>query len=350
MASRSRPSSPRAGRCARCPCSSTAGRTVVEASDHRRAPRPPSIAAACAPIPDDPRAALDVRMLDRFFDNYVMTPMQKIVADAIRKPRSARPARRRRSARAARHRLPLARRPAARAASGPRAARSASPTAPPRHRVFYADWSPPDCHRARARARLSRAPARRPPFVSRGRRRAALPRELPARGSGAGPSDEPRDRRVPRDANSEWIAELACGHRLHQRPPTLRSAKRPWVLTPEGRQSQIGIEIDCSGCDRRVDSRRLRALSPNCGLRREHGLEAAPSRSLDEASNLGAGGSRSREALSITTSMLRSTATSASHRCCRGSCLPEVKHHVAPAGPVSFFVEFLRAGSVGACL
>lgn len=37
-------------------------------------------------IPEDPAAALEVRMLDRFFDNYVMTPMQKIVADAIRKP------------------------------------------------------------------------------------------------------------------------------------------------------------------------------------------------------------------------------------------------------------------------
>lgn len=35
-------------------------------------------------IPDDPRAALPVRMLDRFFDNYVMTPMQKIVGDALR--------------------------------------------------------------------------------------------------------------------------------------------------------------------------------------------------------------------------------------------------------------------------
>jgi glutathione S-transferase len=34
--------------------------------------------------PDDPRAALDVRMMDRFFDNYVMTPMQQIVFDALR--------------------------------------------------------------------------------------------------------------------------------------------------------------------------------------------------------------------------------------------------------------------------
>jgi glutathione S-transferase len=35
-------------------------------------------------IPADPAAALEVRMLDRFFDNYVSTPQQKIVFDAIR--------------------------------------------------------------------------------------------------------------------------------------------------------------------------------------------------------------------------------------------------------------------------
>ncbi len=35
-------------------------------------------------IPGDPQAALEVRMLDRFFDNYVSTPQQKIVFDAMR--------------------------------------------------------------------------------------------------------------------------------------------------------------------------------------------------------------------------------------------------------------------------
>jgi glutathione S-transferase len=35
-------------------------------------------------IPEDARAALAVRMLDRFFDHYVMTPMQKIVLDHLR--------------------------------------------------------------------------------------------------------------------------------------------------------------------------------------------------------------------------------------------------------------------------
>jgi glutathione S-transferase len=40
-------------------------------------------------IPDDRRAALEVRMLDRFFDNYIMTPVQKIVGDRLR-PETAR--------------------------------------------------------------------------------------------------------------------------------------------------------------------------------------------------------------------------------------------------------------------
>ena len=35
-------------------------------------------------IPSDQDLALEVRMLDRFFDNYVSTPQQKIVFDALR--------------------------------------------------------------------------------------------------------------------------------------------------------------------------------------------------------------------------------------------------------------------------
>ncbi|WP_244817903.1 glutathione S-transferase family protein [Caballeronia sp. Lep1P3] len=35
-------------------------------------------------IPVDPRAALEARWMDRFFDNYVSTPQQKIVFDAMR--------------------------------------------------------------------------------------------------------------------------------------------------------------------------------------------------------------------------------------------------------------------------
>ena len=37
-------------------------------------------------VPTDRAEALEVRFLDRFFDNYVQTPMQKIVLDALRDP------------------------------------------------------------------------------------------------------------------------------------------------------------------------------------------------------------------------------------------------------------------------
>ena len=37
-------------------------------------------------LPEDQDKALDVRMLDRFFDNYVMTPTQHIVSDFMREP------------------------------------------------------------------------------------------------------------------------------------------------------------------------------------------------------------------------------------------------------------------------
>ncbi len=61
------------------------GRLVVEASiviEHLGLHHPGPVRL----IPEDPRAALDVRMMDRFFDNYVMTPMQKLVADGARAP------------------------------------------------------------------------------------------------------------------------------------------------------------------------------------------------------------------------------------------------------------------------
>jgi glutathione S-transferase len=42
-------------------------------------------------IPDAPKHALEVRFMDRVFDNYVMTPMQHIVADFIREKESRDP-------------------------------------------------------------------------------------------------------------------------------------------------------------------------------------------------------------------------------------------------------------------
>ena len=42
-------------------------------------------------IPDDPDAAIEVRMMDRFFDNYVATPQQRLVFDQIRPPEARNP-------------------------------------------------------------------------------------------------------------------------------------------------------------------------------------------------------------------------------------------------------------------
>jgi glutathione S-transferase len=66
------------------------GRTVLEASIiieylHIHSPGPVKL------IPADPDLALEARMLDRFFDNYVMTPQGKFVFDALRPAESRDP-------------------------------------------------------------------------------------------------------------------------------------------------------------------------------------------------------------------------------------------------------------------
>lgn len=68
---------------ARFPVLVDEGRTVVEATiiiEHLSLYHPGPVRL----IPEDPRAALEVRMMDRFFDNYVSTPQQKVVFDRIR--------------------------------------------------------------------------------------------------------------------------------------------------------------------------------------------------------------------------------------------------------------------------
>jgi glutathione S-transferase len=59
------------------------GRTLAESTiiiEHLQLRHPGPVRL----IPADPEAALEVRFLDRVFDNYVHTPMQKIVLDALR--------------------------------------------------------------------------------------------------------------------------------------------------------------------------------------------------------------------------------------------------------------------------
>ncbi|WP_201831490.1 glutathione S-transferase family protein [Microvirga zambiensis] len=66
------------------------GRTVMEAIviiEHLGLYHPGPVRL----IPEDPKQALEVRLMDRFFDNYVMTPMQKIVFDHIRQEKDRDP-------------------------------------------------------------------------------------------------------------------------------------------------------------------------------------------------------------------------------------------------------------------
>ncbi len=49
------------------------------------------------------------------------------------------------------------------------------------------------------------------------------------------------------DEQGDWVAEMGCGHQRHVRhnPPW---TNHPWVTTPAGRRSFIGIEIECKYC------------------------------------------------------------------------------------------------------
>ena len=50
------------------------------------------------------------------------------------------------------------------------------------------------------------------------------------------------------DELGDWVARLACGHQQHVRhtPPW---QQRPWVVTEQGRQSQLGSILECKKCD-----------------------------------------------------------------------------------------------------
>jgi steroid delta-isomerase-like uncharacterized protein len=50
------------------------------------------------------------------------------------------------------------------------------------------------------------------------------------------------------DEFDDWVAELACNHNQHVRhlPPF---QLREWVLTEQGRQQQLGAELECRKCN-----------------------------------------------------------------------------------------------------
>ena len=51
-----------------------------------------------------------------------------------------------------------------------------------------------------------------------------------------------------KDEEGDWRAELECGHYQHVRhqPPMIA---REWVLSDEGRQEKLGVELECKKCE-----------------------------------------------------------------------------------------------------
>ena len=139
------------------------------------------------------------------------------------------------------------------------------------------------------------------------------------------------------DAESQWVAELDCGHAQHVRhaPPF---AERAWTQTPEGRAARLGTRLECARCDAREipagyrEYRRTATFTESTApqaLRSRHTTKrgvwarihvlsgALRYRILDpfdSVERLGAGGV--------------------------GVVLPEVGHRLEIEGPVEFFVAF----------
>ncbi len=136
-------------------------------------------------IPNDPEAALEVRLMDRFFDNYSMSAMQKPVFEAL----SRRGARKEDAMSEARVALDTAyawleRRLAGRAWAAGEDFTMADCAAAPS--LFLRRLGSPDCANLPATSRVSRSVAEPPVFRTRRRRRASIPRILPVRSSRSG--------------------------------------------------------------------------------------------------------------------------------------------------------------------
>ena len=50
------------------------------------------------------------------------------------------------------------------------------------------------------------------------------------------------------DEQGNWVLDLECGHTQHVRHDS-PWVERPWVTTPDGRQSRIGAILKCYQCD-----------------------------------------------------------------------------------------------------
>lgn len=141
------------------------------------------------------------------------------------------------------------------------------------------------------------------------------------------------------DADGDPVAELSCGHGQHVRhqpPMTLR----PWVLTEEGRASMLGTSLGCVRCDQMelpegfVAYKRTAEFDEHtvpAGLRANHSTRVGVWGRIQVRSG--------RLIYRIESDDARSFTLDPEHH---GVVVPELPHHVAPDGPVRFYVEFYR--------
>lgn len=141
------------------------------------------------------------------------------------------------------------------------------------------------------------------------------------------------------DAEDHWVAELSCGHPQHVRhdPPRV---ERPWVLSEAGRESRLGVALDCVRCDARempegfVAYKRTATFderSVPTGLLANHTTKAGVwARIHVERGELRY---RIEPPFAVEETLVPGRV---------GIVLPEVEHRVTPLGEVSFHVEFWR--------
>ena len=141
------------------------------------------------------------------------------------------------------------------------------------------------------------------------------------------------------DDAGDWIVGLSCGHRRHVRnePPL---SERPWVESAEGRATRLGTEIDCKRCDQ--------SLMP-----KSHApYKRTPDFDVSSVPNALTGRHDTKAGVWALIHVTRGTLDYHVHAPfdrhekldpeTPGVVLPEVEHHVAPSGDVSFYVEFWR--------
>ncbi len=140
------------------------------------------------------------------------------------------------------------------------------------------------------------------------------------------------------DEHGDWVAVLSFGHKQHVRhqPPFF---ERPWVTTERGRSEKVGEPLDCVRCERFempddvAAYRKTAEFTENAipqGLRNDHSTRPGVWGKIHVIE-----GKLIYRVDALNTKIEISPDVP-------GIVIPEIKHHIEPAGAVRFFIEFYR--------